>query len=82
MSASPQAKHFPVSTLVSADAAARQEEALEHTREALRLTQGLYDLAEVAGDHRLQLEEVIESLEDAVEYLGPVEVFVESEARR
>jgi len=68
---------IPVATLVSADAAARQEEALEHAREALRLTQELFGLAEVTGDHRLQLEEVIEVLEYAVDYLGPVEDFIE-----
>jgi len=75
-------RHIPVTTLVSADAAARQEAALEHACEALRLTQGLLDLAEVAGDHRLQLEEVIESLEDAVDYLGPVEELVETAVQR
>ena len=61
---------------MSAAAAETQELALTHAREAFRLTQELLGRAEVAGTHRAQLEEGLEYLRSAVEYLGPVEEFV------
>ena len=64
-----------VRQLVSRAEAAQQEEALEHARKALRLTQQLLNVPDVVGDHRGQLEEALASLEYAVDYLGPVEQF-------
>jgi hypothetical protein len=74
-------KHTPARQLVSADSAERQETALTHAREALRLTEELLASLEVRGEHRLQLEEALAYLEQAVDFLGPVEEFVEPKAQ-
>jgi len=73
--------HTDVRQLVPADAAERQETALAHARDALRLTGELLARPEVAEEHRLQLEEALEYLEQAVDYLGPVEEFVAPKGR-
>jgi hypothetical protein len=73
--------HTDVRQLVPADAAERQETALTHAREALRLTEELLASLEVRDEHRLQLEAALAYLEHAVDFLGPVEQFVVPEAR-
>jgi hypothetical protein len=62
--------------LVSGPLAERQIVALAHAREALRLSEELLNRCQVTGQHRLQLDEALEYLKNAVDYLGPVEEFL------
>jgi hypothetical protein len=71
----PDISRVDVRLLVSTSAAATQELALEHTRQAMQLTEWLLARREVSGQHRDEQPSLaLGALRDAYELLlGPVD---------